>query len=104
MPGDSALVNGRRLEELVREIVAEVLVISVEEVCPGAALVRDLGAESIDFMDLVFRLEDALETRIPYTRWQRFLEVRLAGADLSAAITSEVVQLFATEEIERASG
>jgi hypothetical protein len=52
----------------------------------------------------VFRLEDALETRIPYTRWQRFLEARLAGADLSAAITPEVVQLFATEEIERASG
>ncbi|HEY8256163.1 MAG TPA: acyl carrier protein [Gemmatimonadales bacterium] len=98
MPGDSSLVNGRRLQELVRDIVAEVLVISPEAVTPDAALVRDLGAESIDFMDLVFRLEEALETRIPYTRWQRFLETRLAGADLSIAITPEVVRAFAEEE------
>ena len=104
MPRDSSLVKGRRLEELIREIVAEVLVISADEVRPGAALIRDLGAESIDFMDLVFRLEDALDTQIPYSRWQRFLEVRLADADLSAAITPELVQVFATEEIERTLG
>jgi acyl carrier protein len=97
--GDPSLVKGRRLEELVREIVAEVLVIAPEEVHPGAALIRDLGAESIDFMDLVFRLEESLEIRIPYTRWQQFVRVRLAGADLSLAITPEVVQAFAEEEI-----
>lgn len=101
MPGDPTLVGGRRLDELVRDIVAEVLVISADDVRQGAALIRDLGAESIDFMDLVFRLEDALETRIPYTRWQRFLESRFAGADLSAAITPEVVQAFAEEEMAR---
>lgn len=101
MSGHSSLVNGRRLEDLVRDIVAEVLVISPESVRPGAALVRDLGAESIDFLDLVFRLEEALETRIPYTRWQRFLEVRLTGTDLSVAITPEVVQAFAEEEMSR---
>jgi acyl carrier protein len=100
MPGDSSLVNGR-LETLVREIIAEVLLVPPEQVRPGAALVRDLGAESIDFMDLVFRLEEALETRIPYTEWQRFLETRLAGADLSAAITPEVVQAFAREAMDR---
>jgi acyl carrier protein len=101
--GDPSLVDGRRLEELVREILAEVLVVSADEVRPGAALIRDLGAESIDFMDLVFRLEEALGTPIPYARWQRFLESRLAGEDLSAAITPEVVQGFAAEEMERAS-
>lgn len=103
MSRDPSLVNGRRLEELVPEILAEVLVVSREEVRPGAALIRDLGAESIDFMDLVFRLEDALETPIPYTRWQRFLETRLPGADLSAAITPELVQAFAAEEMEQAT-
>jgi acyl carrier protein len=101
MPGDTPLVNGRALELLVREIVAEVLVISADDVRPGVALIRDLGAESIDFMDLVFRLEDALETSIPYTRWQRFLEARLVGADPAAAITPEVVQAFAVEEMAR---
>jgi acyl carrier protein len=102
MSGDPALVKGRNLDKLVREIVAEVLVISADEVTRGTALIRDLGAESIDFLDLVFRLEEALGTRIPYTRWQRFLETRLAGADLSAAITPEVVRGFAEEEMVRA--
>jgi acyl carrier protein len=102
MSGDPSLVNGRSLDELVREIVAEVLVVSADEVTPGAALIRDLGAESIDFLDLVFRLEEALGTRIPYTRWQLFLETRLAGADLSVAITPEVVRRFAEEEMVRA--
>jgi acyl carrier protein len=101
MPGDPSLVNGKGLDELVRELVAEVLVIPTDRVVPGSALVRDLGAESIDFMDLVFRLEDALGTRIPYTRWQQFLAARLPGADLSIAITPEVVRAFAEEEMAR---
>jgi acyl carrier protein len=101
MPGDPSVVNGKGLDELVRELVAEVLVIPADRVVPGSALVRDLGAESIDFMDLVFRLEDALGARIPYTRWQQFLAVRLSGADLSIAITPEVVRAFAEEEMAR---
>jgi acyl carrier protein len=101
MSGDPPLVNGRSLDEVVREIVSEVLVIPADEVTSGAALIRDLGAESIDFLDLVFRLEDALETRIPYTRWQDFLTASLAGADLSTAITPEVVRAFAEEEMAR---
>lgn len=102
MPGDPAVVNGKAIDELIREIVAEVLVIPQDRVVPGVALVRDLGAESIDFLDLVFRLEEALGTRIPYTRWQRFLEVRLRGADLSIAITPEVVRAFAEAEMAAA--
>jgi acyl carrier protein len=102
MPGNPSLVNGRVLEQLVREIVAEVLVISADEVAPGAALIRDLGAESIDFLDLVFRLEDALGTRIPYTRWQDFVTASLPAADLSTAITPEVVLAFAENEMARA--
>jgi acyl carrier protein len=100
--GDPSLVNGGRLDDLITEIVAEVLVIPSDAIHPGASLIRDLGAESIDFMDLVFRLEDALGRSIPYTRWQRFLEVNLAGSDLSVAITPEVVRAFAEEEIARA--
>ena len=102
MSGDPSVVNGRSLEQLVREIVAEVLVISADEVTPGAALIRDLGAESIDFLDLVFRLEDALGARIPYTWWQDFLSASLGGADLSTAVTPEVVRAFAEEEMARA--
>ena len=35
------------------------------EVKPDASLIDDLGAESIDFLDLVFRLERAFKMKIP---------------------------------------
>lgn len=98
MSGDTPLVDGRPLDALVRAIVAEVLVVPPEAVRPDAALIRDLGAESIDFMDLVFRLEESLGRRIPYTRWQLFLEERLAGRDPATGITPELVEQFARRE------
>jgi acyl carrier protein len=97
MPGDSPLVDGRTLEEFVRGIVADVLVVAAEDVRPGAALIRDLGAESIDFMDLVFRLEEGMHIRIPFTRWQQFLEGALAGQDPVVAITPETIEAFARQ-------
>ena len=36
-----------------------------EDVTPEATLVGDLGAESIDFLDIVFRLEKAFNIKIP---------------------------------------
>ncbi|KTC90846.1 acyl carrier protein [Fluoribacter dumoffii] len=49
----------------VREIVADVLVIDVEEVSLNSRLIADLGAESIDFLDLVFQLEKEFKIKIP---------------------------------------
>lgn len=101
MPSDSPLVKGQPLSDIVQQLVADVLVISVDEVQPTRALIRDLGAESIDLMDLVFRLEDALDTLIPFTRWQQFVEVNLVGRDAAAAITPEFVEAFAKQQMQR---
>jgi acyl carrier protein len=49
----------------VREIVADVLVIDEEEVSLTSRLISDLGAESIDFLDLVFQLEKEFGIKIP---------------------------------------
>tara|TARA_E500000178_G_scaffold172823_1_gene172086 strand:+ start:110 stop:526 length:417 start_codon:yes stop_codon:yes gene_type:complete len=49
----------------VREIVADVLVIDESEVAMSARLIADLGAESIDFLDLVFQLEKEFNIKIP---------------------------------------
>ena len=49
----------------VREIVADVLVIDEDEVTPNSRLIADLGAESIDFLDLVFQLEKEFKIKIP---------------------------------------
>ena len=49
----------------VREIIADVLVIDEEEVSLQSRLIADLGAESIDFLDLVFQLEKEFGIKIP---------------------------------------
>ncbi len=49
----------------VREIIADVLVIEEDEVSLNARLIADLGAESIDFLDLVFQLEKEFSVKIP---------------------------------------
>jgi len=47
------------------EIMADALGCEVDEVTPEASLIDDLGAESIDFLDIVFRLERAFKVKIP---------------------------------------
>ena len=49
----------------VREIIADVLVIKEDDVNLNRRLIADLGAESIDFLDLVFQLEKEFGIKIP---------------------------------------
>jgi len=51
--------------EKVKETLVEALGVDDEEVTPEATLTGDLGAESIDFLDIVFRLEKAFDIKIP---------------------------------------
>ncbi len=49
----------------VTDVMVDALGVDPEEVTMDAALVSDLGAESIDFLDIVFRLEKAFNIKIP---------------------------------------
>jgi acyl carrier protein len=51
--------------EKVRESLVEALGVEEDEVEPSSSLIGDLGAESIDFLDLVFRLEKEFDVKIP---------------------------------------
>jgi acyl carrier protein len=51
--------------EKVKKTLVEALGVDDEEVTPEATLTSDLGAESIDFLDIVFRLEKAFGIKIP---------------------------------------
>jgi acyl carrier protein len=64
--------------EKVRIALVDALGVDDEEVTPGATLVGDLGAESIDFLDIVFRLEKAFNIKIP--RGELFPEDILTNA------------------------
>ncbi len=49
----------------VQGVLVDALGVDDEEVTPSATLKGDLGAESIDFLDIAFRLEKAFNIKIP---------------------------------------
>lgn len=51
--------------EKIQHALVDALGVDEDEVTPEATLVGDLGAESIDFLDIVFRLEKAFDIKIP---------------------------------------
>ena len=58
MPSKEEVFDG------VKEALVEALAVEDDEVTPEATLVGDLGAESIDLLDIVFRLEKAFDIKI----------------------------------------
>ncbi|OYW19939.1 MAG: acyl carrier protein [Planctomycetales bacterium 12-60-4] len=64
--------------EKVRDTLVDALGVDEDEVTPQSRLSADLGAESIDFLDIVFRLEKAFAIKIP--RGELFPE-NFAAAD-----------------------
>ncbi len=70
----------------VRRAVVEALGIAEAEVRPGASLLDDLGAESIDLLDVLFRIE-------------RKLGIKIKAADLAAYIQGGIPdEEFGTED------
>jgi len=58
-------MSEQEIFEKVRETLVEALGVDDDEVTMQASLTADLGAESIDFLDIVFRLEKAFGIKIP---------------------------------------
>ena len=59
-----AMSRGEILQK-VQDVLVDALGVDDDEVTTEATLMGDLGAESIDFLDIVFRLEKAFEIKIP---------------------------------------
>lgn len=53
------------IEERVKKIVAEQLGVKEDEITPEASFVDDLGADSLDTVELVMALEEEFDTEIP---------------------------------------
>jgi acyl carrier protein len=71
----------------VRETLVDALGVDDDEVTPTATLMGDLGAESIDFLDIVFRLEKNFNIKIP--RGELFPE-NLVAADSGFVVNGKV--------------
>ncbi|NRA21868.1 MAG: acyl carrier protein [Oceanospirillaceae bacterium] len=66
------------IEDRVKKIVAEQLGVKVEEVTNPASFVDDLGADSLDTVELVMALEEEFETEIPDEEAEKITTVQLA--------------------------
>lgn len=60
----STTLSQSEVFEKVRTVLTDALGVDEDEVSPEATLIGDLGAESIDFLDIVFRLEKSFDIKI----------------------------------------
>ena len=66
------------IEERVKKIVAEQLGVKEDEVTSEASFVDDLGADSLDTVELVMALEEEFETEIPDEEAEKISTVQSA--------------------------
>jgi len=62
---DTMALSHNEIFDKVQDVLVDALGVDDEDVTPSATLRGDLGAESIDFLDIVFRLEKAFGIKIP---------------------------------------
>ncbi|MFO7604533.1 MAG: acyl carrier protein [Gammaproteobacteria bacterium] len=66
------------VEERVRKIVIEQLGVKEDEVKNDASFVDDLGADSLDTVELVMALEEEFDTEIPDDEAEKITTVQMA--------------------------
>ena len=59
-----AVISRDEIFDKVKEVLENALGVDAEEVTPDATLIGDLGAESIDFLDISFKLEQEFSIKI----------------------------------------
>jgi acyl carrier protein len=77
------------IEEQVKSIVAEQLGVKEDEVTNDASFVDDLGADSLDTVELVMALEEEFETEIPDEQAEKITTVQQAIDFVTASKSSD---------------
>jgi acyl carrier protein len=76
------------IEERVKKIVVEQLGVKEDEVTPNASFVDDLGADSLDTVELVMALEEEFECEIPDEEAEKITTVQQAVDYVKAHVKS----------------
>lgn len=66
------------IEERVKKVIVDQLGVSEEEVVPNASFIEDLGADSLDTVELVMALEEEFGTEIPDEEAEKITTVKAA--------------------------
>ena len=72
------------IEARVKEIVVEQLGVNADEVTADASFIDDLGADSLDTVELVMALEEAFECEIPDEEVEKITTVKEAVSYINA--------------------
>jgi len=92
------------VEKALTEILIDALDLDESKVVPGASLVHDLGAESIDILDIGFRVQQTFGVELPnksiqekVVRWRNLSGLReILEERYGARITPEDIRRFLT--------
>ena len=63
------------IEAKVKAIIADQLGVPLEEVKPESRFIEDLGADSLDIVELIMAMEEEFETEIPDEEAEKILTV-----------------------------
>ncbi len=77
------------IEERVKKIVVEQLGVKEDEVVPTASFVDDLGADSLDTVELVMALEEEFDTEIPDEEAEKISTVQAATDYIQNHVNAE---------------
>jgi acyl carrier protein len=77
------------VEERVKKIVAEQLGMKVEEIKKDASFIDDLGADSLDTVELVMAFEEEFETEIPDEEAEKITTIQEAINHIEAYIKAK---------------
>ena len=86
------MMNENEIIKNVKSVISQALKIDESKIGLDSSLIRDLGAESIDFLDIVFRLEKTFKIKIP--KGELFPEKLLTDARfVKAGLVTAVAKL-----------
>ena len=71
-------MSEKSIEQRVKEIIVEQLGVNADQVTPEAKFIEDLGADSLDTVELVMALEEEFETEIPDDQAEKITTVQQA--------------------------
>jgi len=64
------------IEDKIKKIVAEKLSVDLDEVVPDASFVDDLGADSLDLVELIMSMEEEFDIEISDEQAEKLLTVK----------------------------
>jgi acyl carrier protein len=64
------------IEDKVKKIIAEKLSVDLEEIVPEASFVDDLGADSLDLVELIMSMEEEFDIDIPDEDAEKLVTVK----------------------------